>query len=339
MSVEEKSRLIEQIQEAVTSGARQAKACEAIGLTPRRFYRWQKDIEDKRTGGYRARGQKLTEMEKDKIIEAFNQPEVYPLPIRGAFAKLLDMGIYLASPASVYRVFHERGQKERLRARFTQKRAKPILKAEAPLRLWCWDITFLDSLIKGKYFFLYLVIDLFSRYIVSWRVETVEDGNLAKDMFAKAIDFWKPILKGFMVHNDNGAAMKHKGFRSLLDTLGISLSYSRPHTSNDNAFAESIFATLKTRLGMPERFESVDHAREFIAKFVDWYNNEHLHGSLDFLTPHQVHFGNGEQVQTARNLILERHRKQNLVRFGSRFRTFQVPKVVELHHKTVLKSA
>lgn len=330
---------MEQIQEAVSTGARQIKACEAIGLTPRRFYRWQRCIEDKRTGGYRAHAQKLTEQQKDEIIADFNHQDVFHLPIRGAFAKLLDDGIFHASPATVYRVFHERGQQERLRARSTQKRAKPILKADAPLRLWCWDITYLDSLIKGRYYYLYLVIDLFSRYIVSWRVETVEDGNLAKDMFAKAIDFWKPILKGFMVHNDNGPPMKHKKFRDLMDTLGISLSYSRPHTSNDNAFAESIFATMKTRLGMPERFESLEHAREFISKFVGWYNNEHLHGSLDFLTPNQVHFGEGEKIQEARNALLDYHRRLHPERWCGRHRIFKVPKVVELHHKTVLKSA
>lgn len=337
--MEEKKRLIEQIAEAVLYGARQGKACESIGLTPRRFIRWKNDIEDHRNGGYRAYEQKLTEQEKDKIIETYNGEDVIHMPIRGAFATLLDKGIYLASPAAVYRVFHERGQQKRLRARSLQKRKKPILKAESPLRLWCWDITYLDSEIKGRYYYLYLVIDLFSRYIVAWQVETVEDGKLAESMFAEAIDFWRPILKGFMVHNDNGPAMKHKGFRNLLDTLGISLSYSRPHTSNDNAFAESIFATLKSRLGMPERFMSLEHAREFITKFVDWYNNEHLHGSLDFLTPHQVHFGLGEKIQEERNSVLAIQRKNNPERFGSRYRKFRVPKVVELHHKTVLAEA
>lgn len=337
--MKEKSRLIEHIQDAVSSGARQGKACEAIGLTPRRFYRWKKCIEDGRKGGYRAHKQKLTEKEKDNIIETYNHPDVYHMPIKGALATLLDKGVYLASPATVYRVFHERGQQNRLRARSIQRRKKPILKADSPLRLWCWDITYLASMVKGCYFYLYLVIDLFSRYIVAWRVETVEDGKLAQDMFAEAIDFWQPILKGFMVHNDNGPAMKHKGFRSLLDTLGISLSYSRPHTSNDNAFSESVFATLKTRLGMPERFESLEHARDFITKFVEWYNNEHLHGSLDFLTPHQVHFGEGEKIQKARNSILAYHRTRNPERYGKRQRVFRVPSVVELHHKTVMAEA
>ena len=319
-------------------GARINAVCIAIGLCPRRYRRWKQNILDGRIGGYRAQGQKMTEVEKDEIVELVERQDMKHLPIRVVHAKHLDEGLCLGSPATFFRVLKERNRPDRIQAPKCHARSRPILKAEAINHLWCWDITWLCTQVNGKYFYFYSVLDVFSRKIVAFDVRAKEDGYFARQMFAKAFEDEAVPLPGLVLHQDNGQPMKHASMRLLMERLGVVQSFSRPHTSNDNAFAESLFATFKSRLGYPEYFRSLEDAFAFCQRFVTWYNTEHCHGALDYLTPNQMHEGKGLAIQTHRNHVLAQNRLTHPARYGKRIRIFRVPTKVELKHRTLLQN-
>ena len=330
-----REQIVLAIDVAVSSGARLFKACEAIQLGVRRLRRWRKTEEDGRKGGYRALAQKLSEPEKDDIIEALQLPGIDELPVKVAHATLMDLGICLASPSTFVRVVKERGVQRKNRATRRAENAKrPELVATAPGQVWCWDITWLDAPVKGTYFYLYMAIDMFSRKVVAWEVFAKEDGTLARDLFAQTLEEEGIAPGQIMIHADNGKPMRSKKLRSLFDDLGVRASYGRPHTSNDNAFAESLFATFKGRVSFPEHFENIQSARTFCLEFFTWYNCFHLHSSLDFVTPQSVHEGLHPEIFANRNLLLEVNRLAHPSRHGGKSKTYGLPKEVRLKHRT-----
>lgn len=321
---------------AVQSGARLFKACETIQLCPRRLRRWRKTDGDGRKGGYRAVGQKLSEAEKDEVVADLNRPEVVDLPVKVACATLMDQGIYTASPSTCARVLAERDAGRLKAPRKAGKAKRPELLATGPGQVWCWDITWLDAPTKGTYFYLYMAIDMFSRKVVAWEVYAKEDGTLARDLFAEAMKA-EGILPGtLLVHADNGKPMRSQKLRALFDVLQVTASYGRPHTSNDNAYAESLFATFKGRISFPEYFASVQSARDFCLEFFTWYNGFHLHSSLDFVTPQCVHEGLHLEIFTNRNSLLELNRIAHPSRHGGRAKVFGIPAEVRLKHRTLM---
>lgn len=328
-----RTAIIIAIDVAVSSGARLFKACEAIQLCARRLRRWRKGKEDGRKGGYHAVGQKLSEAEKDAIVVALQQPGMEDLPVKVACATLMDQGIYLASPSSFVRVCTER--KLRKDKKGNPSRGKrPDLKATGPGQIWCWDITWIDAPLKGTYFYLYMAIDMYSRKVVAWEVFAKEDGTLARDLFAKAIEDEKILPGTLIVHADNGRPMRSKSLKKLFDLLHVTPSYGRPHTSNDNAFAESLFSTFKSRISFPEFFADLQAARDFCLEFFTWYNCFHLHSRLDFTTPISVHEGLHQPIFDNRNVLLEESRLAHPCRHGGRKKVFGIPSVVTLKHKT-----
>lgn len=293
-------------------------------------------VEDNR-GGYKAKTQALTTEEKEAIVEAFSTEELSDQPINKAHAMLMDQGVYIASISSCERILRQVRSAQKV-TNNTVKRIKPELVATAPNQVWCWDITWLPSEIAGKYYYLYLVIDMFSRFIVAWAIYTKEDGMLARNLFADAIAEHCPENSdSLLVHADNGRPMVSSNLKTLFEHLKVQSSHSRPHTSNDNAYAESIFATMKGRVLYPEYFASIDAANEFVSKFVEWYNYSHLHSGLDMTTPCSVHYGFHEEVMDNRNQLLEAHRAMNPSRYGSRKKVFKVPEKVNLKHRVTLK--
>jgi transposase InsO family protein len=309
---------------AVQSGARLFKACQTIQLCPRRLRRWRKTEEDGRRGGYRAQGQRLSEAEKDAVVEAFRQKEIADLPLKVACATLMDKGQYLASPSTCARVLAERDA-ARAKAPRKPNHAKPELRATGPGQVWCWDITWLDAPLKGTYFYLYMAIDMFSRKVVAWEVYAKEDGTLAREMFAAALQAEGISPGTLLVHADNGRPMRSQKLRALFDVLQVTASYGRPHTSNDNAFAESLFATFKGRIAFPEYFSTVQSARDFCMEFFTWYNGFHLHSNLDYVTPQDVHEGVHSEIFAKRNSLLELNRAQHPSRHGGRAKVFGIP--------------
>ena len=319
---------------AVASGARLFKACQTILLCSRRLRRWRRTDEDGRKGGYRVVGQRLSETEKDAVVAAFNRPEVADLPVKVACATLMDQGHYTASPSTCARVLAERKMDRRKEPRKAAKAKRPELLATGPGQVWCWDITWLDAPLKGTYFYLYMAIDMFSRKVVAWEVYAKEDGALARALFAEAMEA-EGIRPGtLLVHADNGRPMRSLKLRALFDVLQVTASYGRPHTSNDNAFAESLFATFKGRISFPEYFASVQSARDFCLEFFTWYNGFHLHSSLDFVTPQSVHEGAHPEIFANRNSLLELNRVAHPSRHGGGTKVFGIPAEVRLKHRT-----
>lgn len=331
-------QIVEAIDEAVSAGARLFKACEAIQLCVRRLRRWRKTGEDGRKGGYRALGQKLSEAEKDAIAAALEMPSVKALPVKVAHATLMDQGIYLGSPSTYVRVAIER-QVRKARKAPASKPKRPELVATGPGQVWCWDITWLDAPLKGAYFYLYMVMDMFSRKVVAWEVFSKEDGTLARDLIAQALEDEGVPPGQLIIHADNGRPMRSQSLRSLFDLLNVTASYGRPHTSNDNAFSESLFSTFKGRVSFPEYFATLQSAREFCLEFFAWYNSFHLHSRLDYTTPTNVHQGLHKELFVRRNALLEKHRLAHPSRHGGRAKVYGIPAEVRLKHRTTMTTS
>ena len=281
----------------------------------------------------------MSEAEKTEIVERFTSDGMGDLPVNIAHAKFMDSGVYLASASSCARVMNEYYREmNRVVLRNPVKRIRPELVARGPNEVWCWDITWLHSEVTGKYYYLYLIIDMYSRFIVGWSVHTKEDGVLARHLFADAIEeHCSSCPAKLLVHADNGKPMRSKDLKSLFEKLNVMSSHGRPHTSNDNAFAESIFATMKGRVIYPEFFGCIEDAEAFVAKFVEWYNYEHLHSSLDLLTPYSVHYGMQDEILERRNNLLEEARKLHPERFGTIRKVYRIEPEVRLKHQVTLK--
>ncbi len=332
--------IIEAIEEAVKNGARQYKACAAINLCERRLRRWKNKSEDGRKGGYRAKTQQLSAIEHRSIVTHFTSDEFIGQPVRVAHAKLMDQGIYIASPASCNRVLNSLKSIDEKKVNNKVKRIRPELKASAPCKVWCWDITWLPSNVRGKYFYLYLIIDLYSRFIVDWEIHTAEDGTYARQLFARAFATHDIVEENILtVHADNGQTMRSVTLNELFNSLSVNATHSRPHTSNDNAFAESIFATMKGRVLYPDCFMTIEGANDFVEQFVEWYNFEHKHSGLDYLSPYEVHMGLEKEVLEERNKQLELNRIAHPSRHGSNNKTYEISEFVELKHRVTLKAA
>ena len=333
MSAEDRRTVIELIDEAMASGARQSTACAVIDLDERRLRNWRKFVDDGRTGGYRAKDQALSAAEKDAIVEAFSAPDVKELPPKQAFIRLLDRGVYLGSYSSFLRVLKERKVVgDKCHRKGTNKK-RPELRATAPNQIWCWDITWLESRTKGKYFYLYMIIDMYSRKVVGWTVAARENGGVARRLFARTLQAEGISKDQLTVHSDNGKPMRSRTLRALYHLLSVLASYGRPHTSNDNAYAESLFATLKGRVAFPEYFGSVQAAEAFCTEFFQWYNEEHQHSGLDYVTPSQVHTGAHLAIFAKRNALIQQQRLLHPKRHGGKPKVYGTPKTVRLKHR------
>lgn len=334
MSTEDRRAVIALIDEAVASGARQFRACEVIHLDERRLRNWRACESDGRLGGYRSQDQALTEVEKDLIIAAVDTDEMKGLPAKQIHVRLMDRGIYVSSYSTFRRVLIERNMPQ-VKPDATKKKNKkrPELAATGPNQIWCWDITWLESRTKGKYFYLYMIIDMFSRKVVGWDVAAQENGPLAKALFARALEAEGVSEYQLIVHSDNGKPMRSRTLRALYTLLKVTASYGRPHTSNDNAYAESLFATFKGRVAFPQYFRTIEAARAFCAEFFLWYNEEHRHSGLDYATPSQVHTGAHLEIFDRRNALLEENRLQHPKRHGGQPKIYGLPETVRLKHR------
>lgn len=285
---------IQLIDEAVVAGARCHKACDVMGISTRTLRRWRlaESLTDARKGAPRTCPHALTDAQKKEIVAVCNQPEHQSLPPSQIVPMLADQGIYLASEASFYRVLREHDQHHRRgRTNPPRKVAKPkAWKATAPNQVWSWDITYLPSAIRGEFYRLYLIMDIYSRMIVGWEVHHEELAAHAAELMDKAC-LRHHIVKGQLVlHADNGGPMKGATMLAMLQQLGVAPSFSRPSVSNDNCYSESTFRTLKYTPAYPKKpFASIREAREWVQSFVDWYNTEHHHSGIRFVTPQQRH--------------------------------------------------
>jgi len=303
ISASDRENAIKLIDEAVENGARLYKACMELGITDRTYYRWCKlkmetgSCEDLRPSTKRPEpANKISLKEEQTILDIVKQPEFASLPPCEIVPILADRGIYIASESTFYRILRKYDMQHH-RGRTTEGTHRPLSThcATAPNQVWMWDITYLNGPIKGKFYYLYLISDLFSRKIVGWEVWPEESAEHASELIRRAIISEKitlPRNKPLVLHSDNGSPMKGATMLETLYHLGIVPSNSRPRVSNDNPYAESLFKTLKYRCNyQPKGFSTLTEARLWCKKFENWYNNEHHHSGINYLTPNQRHNG------------------------------------------------
>jgi putative transposase len=299
--------ILELLDEAVAAGARLSKACEIVGLSVRSVERWRADehCEDGRAGPLTPPAHKLTEAERQAVLDVANSPEFRDKSPRQIVPTLADRGEYIASESTFYRVLHEEGQmrhRERARPRTSNKPKEHI--ARAPNQVWCWDITYLRSSVRGAFFYLYLVVDIYSRKIVGWWVAAEESMDTAADLIERVTREQNVPLNTLVLHADNGGPMKGSTMLATLHRLGVLASFSRPRVSDDNPYAEALFRTLKYRPGYPRKpFDSIEAARAWVAGFVAWYNGEHLHSAIRYVTPHDRHARGDVRILAARHRV------------------------------------
>ena len=247
----------------------------------------------------------LSSIERSEILNVMNSPRFMDLPPRQIYAVLLGEGRYLCSIRSMYRVLHSEDQNHERRAQRTlPKRIKPELVATAPLKVCTYDATHMRGPSRGCFYYAYVMIDLYSRYIVGWLVCDVESEQHVKALITNVCARYDIEPETLTLHADNGAPMKALGVRDLLQKLGVAESHSRPHTSNDNAFSEAGFKTMKYRPDYPSRFASQLEATNWMRDFVQWFNHEHHHSALALMTPAQVFSGQQFHIQAQRQTVL-----------------------------------
>jgi putative transposase len=270
-----------------------APLCEALGLARATFYRHRGGPKPAASRPRRAPRQALTPMERDGVLALLHEEQFVDLAPSQVWAQLLDAGqVPPCSVRTMYRVLEANAE---VRERRNQLRHpayhKPELIATGPNQVWSWDITKLLGPVKWTYYYLYVLLDIFSRYVVGWLVAREESATLAKVLIAESCDRQRIAPAQLTVHADRGPSMTSQPVALLLATLGVVPSHSRPHVSNDNPFSEAQFKTLKYRPDFPDRFGSYEDSETFCQRFFPWYNTEHHHGALGLMTPHDMHYG------------------------------------------------
>ena len=342
ISTEQRQTLLSFIHAACDAGARLHKACALIGLAARTVQRWllphhhsDGRAADKRT--YSCPANKLSDTERSAALDVLNSEEFKDLPPSQIVPRLADKGQYVASESTLYRLLHQAGQMAHRRVeRPPHKRSKPrALVATQPDQIYCWDITYLPTQLRGAYFYLYLFVDVFSRKIVGWQVFDCESAELAAGLL-QDICLRLGISPGQLtVHSDNGGPMKGETMLATMQRLGVAQTRSRPAVSNDNPYSESLFKTLKYRPELQLKpFEDLLQARRWVTELVHWYNNEHRHSAIKFVTPAQRHAGNDRTLLAARTKVYEAARQSNPLRWSKQIRNWHFVDSVHLNPDT-----
>lgn len=334
ISALDRREAIRLIDEAVQAGARQWRACEELGVQVRTLQRWRHSPEDRRPKAQRGLpANRLSEQEREALLTLVNQPEYASLNPHQIVPRLADQGIYLASEATFYRVMRAAGQAGRRgRSKSPQPRALTTHQATGPNQVWCWDITWLPSTVKGRYFYWYMMKDIYSRKLVVNEVHEQESSEHASRLLARGCLREQTAGRPLVLHSDNGAAMKGACMLAMMQTLGVAPSFSRPRVSNDNAYAEALFRTAKYCPLWPERpFDTLEQARLWVSRFVAWYNEEHRHSALKYVTPGQRHRGEATALLRQRVALYKAARERHPQRWSAGTRNWQLKDAVYLN--------
>lgn len=323
------------IDEAVADGAGHGKACHAVGLAAATIRRWRAapEQEDGRRGPMTKPKHALSDEERSSIVSIMNAPEHSSMSPDTLVPYLATLGIYLGSQSSFYRI--ARAMKllsKRDRARGRRHRRPRELVANGPNQVWAWDITFLPTTIRGRFLKLYVVIDVWSRMIVGAEVHEVEDDALSAKLIERCCAEQGVGRDQLVLHADNGGAMKGNTMLAKLQQLGVMPSFSRPHVSDDNAFAESVMRTIKYNPAYPDRpFDGLAEAKAWAATFVAWYNEDHLHSGINFVTPSQRHHGQDVGILAHRHDVYTAARQRHPRRWTGKTRNWTRPATVILN--------
>lgn len=338
MSLEQRQQIISMIDQAREQGARLNPACQCAEIDPATYRRWQDDgkvLADRRASALRPIPRnKLTFEEREMILLTCHLPTFQSLPPSQIVPTLADLGRYVASESTFYRVLREADeQNDRGRAKSRHKRAKPAeFCTTAPNQCWCWDVTWLKAPVLGQFYYLYMMTDVFSRKITAWEVHEVESGEYASELLQRGVLSEGCASTLECLHADNGAIQKSSTLRAKMEWLGIEPSYSRPRVSNDNAISEALFRTTKYRPDFPhEGFASVDEARTWCESFVHWYNEEHKHSALKFVTPGERHRGDDVQILANRDELYREAKAANPSRWSGATRNWTRPGMMVLN--------
>jgi putative transposase len=281
-------------------------ACRALGAAPATIYRRRRPPKA-RPGRPRAvPARALSESERQAVLAVLHSKRFVDCSPAQVWATLLDEGCYLASERTFYRLLAANGQVRERRDQLTHPAyAKPELLAERPNELWSWDISKLKGPAKWTYFYLYVILDVFSRYAVGWTIQHRENAKLAKALISQSAEQQKIKRGQLTVHADRGPAMRSKPVAFLLADLGVLRTHNRPYTSTDNPYSEAHFKTLKYRPEFPDRFQNIEHARAFCRSFFDYYNHSHRHSGIGLMTPAAVHHGKALALHAERQRVLQ----------------------------------
>lgn len=338
ISTQDRRDAVVLIDEAVAAGARLFMACAELGLCRRTYRRWLAEPGEVKGDGRPEADRPppanaLTEVERTRLVEVACRPEFANLPPSQIVPTLADRGEYLASESSFYRVLRAHDlQHRRGRAAAPNKSEPKRHQASGPNAVWVWDITWLPGPVASTYFYLYLMLDLFSRKVVGWEVFEEETAACAAQVLRKASLAEGRALKPLVLHSDNGSPMKGATMLATLQKLGIAPSFSRPGVSDDNAQAEAFFRTLKYRPGYPAKgFGTLETARDWVKGFVRWYNFEHRHSAIKFVTPAQRHHGSDVAVLQARKALYEQAKANKPERWSGATRNWERPDTVWLN--------
>ena len=332
IGLEDRQALARDIHTAHTAGARLKPACETAGIDVRTLQRWRVSdglvSGDGRPQAVRpVPGHALSEAERARLLDVANEPRFAAVPPARIVPMLADEGIYLASESTFSRVLKVHGQMaHRGRAKAPKATRPPTTHiATKPCQVWCWDMTYLPAQVMGRWFYLYLILDLYSRKIVGWEVHDIDHADHAAHLVRRAALAEgiaalgaKPVL-----HGDNGSTLKATTVLAMLNWLGVKPSYSRPRVSDDNAYAESLFRTAKYRPEFPTKgFADLNAARAWAADFVRWYNHDHRHSGIRYVSPAQRHAREDQQILAARHDLYLKAREQNPARWSGNTRNW-----------------
>lgn len=326
---------MELVVEAEQAGASRSASCQVLEVSLRTLERWEKNPEqgDKRAGPITPPAHSLTESERKMIVEVSTSATYRDLCPWQIVAKLADSGKYLASESSFYRVLKsENLLTHRSKSKPREHRRPRDLIARKPNEVWSWDITYMKSPVKGMYYYLYLVMDVFSRMIVGWSVEEAESADHAARLITVACAEQCVTEDQLTLHSDNGGPMKGATMLATLQRLHVAPSFSRPSVSDDNPYSESLFKTLKYRPSYPEgAFAGIEEAREWVTRFVKWYNTEHLHSGIRFVTPKSRHEGFDAEILAKRQSVYKLAKIANPLRWSRQIRDWSLIREVRLN--------
>jgi putative transposase len=297
-------------------------ACRALGVSAATLYRRRRPPQPQAPRPRATPARALSEPERSTVLAELHSERFWDASPAAVWATLLDEGRYLCSERTMYRLLAKNSEvRERRDQRTHPAYERPELLASRPNETWTWDITKLKGPAKWTYFYLYVILDLYSRYAVGFTLQHRESGEIAKALLAQAAEQQGVTPGTLTVHADRGSSMTSKPVAFLLSDLGITRTHNRPYTSTDNPYSESQFKTLKYRPGFPDRFTSIEEARVFCREFFNWYNEAHRHGGIGLLTPHAVHYGHAPQVHAERARVLSEayeRTPERFVRFAPR---------------------
>lgn len=327
--------IIDAVLEARACGARMSRCAEVVGVDARTLQRWfgRPTGEDRRRGPRTAPHNRLTEAERRRVVEVATSLSYRDLSPKQIVPRLADSGCYLASESTFYRVLREEQLlTHRGRSKPRESRSPAEHCARGPSQVWSWDITYLRSPVRGSFFYLYLIVDVWSRNVVGWRVHEEESSELAADLVVDAVRSEQANPRLLVLHQDNGGPMKGATLKATLEGLGVAASYSRPRVSDDNPFSESLFRTLKYRPNYPSKpFSSLEDAQKWVSDFVHWYNHVHLHSGIGFVTPADRHARRDTSLRAHRRAVYEAARRAHPERWSGAIRAWTAPDLVVLN--------